>query len=292
MLLNLLAGWGMDSSHGSRAIVDEALRRHALELAAELPTRGTLGAALNDAQEPTHESRVWETDGEWNVSCTAFGCPAYCDNIGGEDDAEQWAADHLAQESTPAGGCTCEPFTECTCSAILATEPRNIAAASPEAARALKRIYDVILSGSGIDEGTAPPVQGPAITFEGLRDVITEYRPAPVPSANALAELIARARSLDPDGCDLYLRSSGPGPIGTVAAHPRTLSILRTAEVIDPNSPLYGSILHLVGAELYCSDPTIPLGEIQLRTANQPEPPSPADRPAWQSPYGPPQPRR
>jgi hypothetical protein len=43
----------------------------------------------------THESRTWEDDGEWNVSCKA--CPAYVDNIGGRDDAEQWAAEHKAR---------------------------------------------------------------------------------------------------------------------------------------------------------------------------------------------------
>jgi hypothetical protein len=43
----------------------------------------------------THESRVWEDDGEWHASCPV--CPAYVDNIGGEDDAEQWAAEHKAQ---------------------------------------------------------------------------------------------------------------------------------------------------------------------------------------------------
>jgi hypothetical protein len=68
------------------------------------------------AEEPPHESRIWETWDGWHVSCTAVGCPAQVDNIGGEDDAEQWAAEHLAQESTPATACTCEPFTECACS--------------------------------------------------------------------------------------------------------------------------------------------------------------------------------
>lgn len=43
------------------------------------------------AQE--HECRVWEDEGEWNVSCLA--CDAYVDNVGNETDAEEWAEDHL-----------------------------------------------------------------------------------------------------------------------------------------------------------------------------------------------------
>ncbi|MFE2407059.1 hypothetical protein ACFXDE_01810 [Kitasatospora sp. NPDC059408] len=41
-----------------------------------------------------HDSRIWEVDGEWNVSCRS--CPAYVDNIGTEDDADEWAEEHKA----------------------------------------------------------------------------------------------------------------------------------------------------------------------------------------------------
>jgi hypothetical protein len=46
MLLNLLAGWGMTSGRGGRVIVDEALRRHAAELAAGMSS-GTYRAVVN-----------------------------------------------------------------------------------------------------------------------------------------------------------------------------------------------------------------------------------------------------
>jgi hypothetical protein len=84
LALAVLNGWGVAGSEAD-------LMRHEVRQALLLADEVHLGTR----PEPVHESQVWEVDGEWNVSCQA--CPESVDNIGGEDDAEEWAARHKAK---------------------------------------------------------------------------------------------------------------------------------------------------------------------------------------------------
>ncbi|MCX5209747.1 hypothetical protein OG689_10675 [Kitasatospora sp. NBC_00240] len=81
MLLNLLAGWGMRSGHGARAIVDEALRRHTDEVAL------AAGAPLICSDE-RHQAKVAA------LEARIVSLQAECDGLAevGRNESRIWAA--------------------------------------------------------------------------------------------------------------------------------------------------------------------------------------------------------
>lgn len=67
--------------------------------AAERRLAALHGQTPQPAEPPTHQADIRvDDDGERNVSCP--DCPAYVDNIGDEDDANEWAERHRAEATS------------------------------------------------------------------------------------------------------------------------------------------------------------------------------------------------
>ncbi|MEU1506459.1 hypothetical protein [Kitasatospora sp. NPDC005748] len=85
--------------------------------------RRLLGGATTSTaaavSQAAHDCNVWEDDGEWNVSCPS--CTAGVDNIGNEDDAQEWATDHKAREAALAAVAGPADTAEATTSTTVAT---------------------------------------------------------------------------------------------------------------------------------------------------------------------------
>ncbi|PBC80143.1 hypothetical protein BX265_4979 [Streptomyces sp. TLI_235] len=234
---------------------------------AQLCTDAAFGPPL-----PSHDSRVWEDEDGWHASC--WDCPAEVENIGGEDDAGQWAAEHKAAAAVDQ--CEDEPGSASEADVeSLSDLPGLIGPASPEAARKISGIYNAIRSGSGISDGppviTLPPQPvwpGPIVaqpcTAPGLGSEEAKL-------ATTLGRLVLLAHDIDPAWPPLYF-TYGYGRTETIAAHPHTVWLLNEAalRLVDGRPGALPTLLGISTFGVFCDD-TIPPAEIRLRPAHTTE---------------------